>query len=207
MAARKEPPLELPLSFDEAYKDLSSQMRSLHISRVDEMPRIELYLDQVLSIVGMELGFMYGPDEKIVTGSMVNNYVKQHVIPAPLRKRYTRRHLATLLFVCAFKRVLSISQIAEVFAMAREADVDVEMAYDELIGLLEQALAVLFHEDPAVRPTAGPIEVRLVDSAGNRCAGTLERLLENAVVLLACKVYADRMIALEAQCGGASIQL
>ena len=55
MAARKEPPLELPLSFDEAYKDLSSQMRSLHISRVDEMPRIELYLDQVLSIVGMEL--------------------------------------------------------------------------------------------------------------------------------------------------------
>ena len=200
MAPRKDPPLELPHSFDEEYAELSKQMRSLHISRVSEMPRIELYLDQVLSIVSTELAFMYAPDEKIVTGSMVNNYVKQRVVPAPQRKRYTRRHLATLLFVCAFKRVLSFSQIAQVFAMARAENVDVELAYDELIGLIEHALASLFPTDPEERPAIEAVEVHLVDSSGNRCAGRLERLLGNAVMLLACKVYEDHMIALEAQC-------
>ena len=84
---------------------LSEYMASVHIYRIDELPRIELYLDQVITLVCDELAFMCLPDEQTLTGSMVNNYVKQRLIPAPKRKRYTRRHVASLLFICAFKRV------------------------------------------------------------------------------------------------------
>ena len=42
---------EEPFVFDEAYAELAQQMQSLHLARVAEMPRIELYLDQVLSII------------------------------------------------------------------------------------------------------------------------------------------------------------
>lgn len=184
-------------AFEEEYALLSAQMRNLHISRISEMPRIELYLDQVLSIVSGELGFMYTPDEKIVTGAMVNNYVKQRIVPAPTRKRYTRRHLASLLFVCAFKRVLSISQIGELFSLAVRLDVDVERAYDAIVSLFEYAISDLFPSDPNASPKHQAEGFVLVDSQGNRLSGELERLLENAVILLAYTVYVDRMLALE----------
>lgn len=187
------------LSQGKTYEELAAQMQSLHVARVDEMPRIELYLDQVLSIIATELAFMYSKDEKIVTGAMVNNYVKQRIVPAPTRKRYTRRHLASLLFVCAFKRVLSIAQIAQIFSTGAASHVDIERAYDDICGLLERTLAGLFPDDPAEHPTRHDGELQLVDSDGNRVDPELTRLLENAVFLLAYKVYADRMLALEAQ--------
>ena len=187
------------LSQGKTYEELAAQMQSLHVARVDEMPRIELYLDQVLSIIATELAFMYSKDEKIVTGAMVDNYVKQRIVPAPTRKRYTRRHLASLLFVCAFKRVLSIAQIAQIFSTGAASHVDIERAYDDICGLLERTLAGLFPDVPAEHPTRHDGELQLVDSDGNRVDPELTRLLENAVFLLAYKVYADRMLALEAQ--------
>ena len=199
MATRREALPEAPFDFAEAYAELAEQMRSVHISRISEMPRVGLYLDQVLSIVSMELAFMYAPDEKIVTGSMVNNYVKQKIVPAPNHKRYTRRHLASLLYVCSFKRVFSIAQIKQEFDVALEEDIDVEKAYDQVLTAFESELTALFPEDPGAKPVFEPVEIQLVNSGGLRCAPELERFLENAVLMLACKVYADHIVALEAQ--------
>lgn len=198
MASRKKEVPELPASFEVASRELYETMRTLHIARIQEMPRIELYLDQVLSIISMELDFIYLPGERVVTGAMINNYVKQRLVPQPVRKRYTRRHLATLLFVCAFKRVLSIAQIAQLFDMARAANLDVERAYDDIATCLEQTIRALFAEGRAEFSLADACHLSLVDSNGNRCPNELEALLDNAVLLLACKVYADRMLALEA---------
>ena len=111
---------------EEDLRSLAERMRSVHISRIREMPRIELYLDQLLTLVSQELEFMQVPGETLVTGSMVNNYVKQGVIPAPRKKRYTRRHVASLLFVCALKRVFSISQVSQLAALIWSSELDLE---------------------------------------------------------------------------------
>lgn len=197
MAPHKPALPEAPFDFETEYARLSERMRTLHISRVEDLPRIELYLDQVLSLVGMELSFIYAPEEKFVTGSMVNNYVKLKIVPAPVRKRYTRRHVAYLVFVCAFKRVLSISQIRQMLSLCVVSDVDAEAAYNALISLFEQTMAALFPPDPVERPRQVDGELHVVDSTGNRVAGELERLLQHAVLLLAYKVYTDRMLDLE----------
>lgn len=190
---------EQPFVFEEAYADLAQQMRNVHFTRASEMPNIELYLDQVLSLISEELAFMYAPDEKIITGAMVNNYVKQKLVLAPSRKRYTRRHLVTLLFVCAFKRVLSIAQIEQIILLVREQNLDLEVTYDTMVDLIEKTVAGLFPDDPAGRPTRIDSELVLLDSEGNRIGGSFERMLENAVVLLAYKVQADRMLDFEAR--------
>jgi hypothetical protein len=199
MARKTDMQAETPL-FEEAYAQLAERMQGLHISRVSEMPRIELYLDQVLSIIVQELSDLYAPDEKIVTGAMVNNYVKQHVVPAPTRKHYTRRHLASLLFVCAFKRVLSIAQIAQIFSIGHQEGVDIERAYDDVVHLFEETLAGMFPEDPASCPAFPSGELHLVDCEGNRLDGATERLLESAVFLLAYKVHTDALLALHERC-------
>ena len=162
---------------------LSERMAHVHISRISELPRIELYLDQVLAIVAGELAPVMLPGEVAITGSMVNNYVKQKVVPAPRRKRYTRRHVASLLFVTAMKRVYSIGQIA---SMIDRSDVDVSALYDEVVALLEQSLAQRFCDGaPAAEP-------RLTEAPAE-----LAHVLEAAVASLAAKVYVEQTLALQ----------
>lgn len=192
--------------YETGYAAHAERMRSLHISRVAEMPRIELYLDQVLSIVSSELAFMYAPGERVVTGAMVNNYVKQRVIPAPVRKRYARRHLATLLFVCAFKQVLSIEQIRVLLTLAAEADIDSARAYDAMIGLFEETLRELFSEDPGGPSARVSSTLRFFSTRGEPINGKLEGLFESAVILLAYSVHVNAVIALrESAIGGRAV--
>lgn len=178
---------------------LAERMGAVHLSRVREMPRIELYLDQVLTLVAQELAFMQLPGETLLTGSMVNNYVKQGVIPAPHKKRYTRRHLASLLFVCAFKRVFSIAQVKQLMERIYASGVDLAWLYDEACALLERSLAACFSpvfDDEPLDPAIGePCGEKDLDPE-------LARLIEASVASLATKVYVEQTLLLAA--GGAS---
>ncbi len=79
----------------------------------DEFPTLDLYMDQVVSLLTQyikKIEPVVGADRPI-TSAMVNNYVKMKLIPAPIKKRYDRRHLACLIMVCILKRTLSMSAI------------------------------------------------------------------------------------------------
>ena len=69
-----------------------------------ELPELELYMERYLR------GYP-GFDERGLTASMVNNYVKQGALPPPQKKRYSREHLAKLLVICLLKTSLPISAI------------------------------------------------------------------------------------------------
>ena len=79
----------------------------------DELPELDLYMDQV--IVLMEKYFSWysemDPDTKLITPSMINNYVKLGIMPAPIKKKYSRIHIAYLLIICSLKSVIPISEI------------------------------------------------------------------------------------------------
>ena len=84
----------------------------LHLPRYDELPEIELYMDQVVALTQKYLSpLLREGAEKAVTSSMVNNYVKQGAIPPPAKKRYSREHLARLLIICVIKPILPIPSI------------------------------------------------------------------------------------------------
>ena len=176
-----------------ARRQLAERMGSLHITRIGEMPRIELYLDQLLTLVTRELEFMQVPGEAAVTGSMVNNYVKQGVIPAPRKKRYTRRHLASLLFVCAFKRVFSISQVKQLMERVYASGADLAWLYDEACGLLERSLAACFSPVPEEAPLDPGIDA---PHGEKNLDPDLARLIEAAVASLAAKVYVEQTLLL-----------
>ena len=176
---------------------LAERMGSVHISRIREMPRIELYLDQLLTLVSQELEFMQLPGETLVTGSMVNNYVKQGVIPAPRKKRYTRRHVASLLFVCALKRVFSIAQVSQLAALIWASELDLEALYDSSCAALEDALARRFSPgEKDGEPAAG---ITLVDCDGNPADPELAWLLQAATEALADKVAVEQALLLASE--------
>lgn len=198
---RKKTEAPEPFDYEQAYLEISSQMQGIHIMRLEEMPRIELYLDQLISLVSTELSPLYEPGDKIVTGSMVNNYVKQKVMPAPTRRRYNRTHLAALMFVCCLKRVLTISQVSSLLLMLDHADVDVELAYDELASTLERATAARFPQSlKGVKDdVAVVVRMNLVDRAGNLVTGELPAIMESAVSLVVNRAFVEKLLALEAR--------
>ena len=87
---------------------------SYRLPEWDDLPQIDLYLDQVIALVNQYLGFfVYDPtEEKLLTPSMVNNYVKLRLLPPPIRKKYGRRHIALLLMICTFKQSLSMAAMS-----------------------------------------------------------------------------------------------
>ena len=78
----------------------------------DGLPELELYMDQVMTLLNRYYSVIRGAeDDEAITKNMINNYVKMKAVPAPVRKKYSRKHLACLLMVCVMKQVFSISLI------------------------------------------------------------------------------------------------
>lgn len=72
----------------------------------DSLPDIPLYMDQVVSYLGRQLiGFGRGDT---LTSAMVNNYIKDGLVPRAQGKKYGKEHLAYLTVVAAAKQVLSV---------------------------------------------------------------------------------------------------
>jgi len=86
----------------------------------EELPELELYMDQVVALLNSYLGFLpkeVGMDA-VVTAAAVNNYVRKKIIPAPVKKRYSRIHLAYLLMICSLKQSVSISYIQQMIPLS-----------------------------------------------------------------------------------------
>ena len=91
--------------------EIGEQLRGFRLPGWDEIPELDYYMDQVLSLVERYLGDYPGFERKGLTASMVNNYVKQGVLQPPVKKRYSRAHLARLLMICILKTSLPIASV------------------------------------------------------------------------------------------------
>jgi hypothetical protein len=79
----------------------------------DRLPQIYLYMDQVITYMEGHLKPFESEDgTKLLTSSMINNYVKDGVLPRPEQKKYSPYHLAILTVICMLKPVLSIPNIS-----------------------------------------------------------------------------------------------
>lgn len=82
----------------------------------ENLPDIDLYMDQVITYLDRKFQILQTSSlDKVITSSMINNYVKGKVISAPVSKKYNREHIALIEEVCSLKQVLSITEIKQIF--------------------------------------------------------------------------------------------
>ena len=98
---------------EDSLTEICAQLMGHQLPLWRELPEFELYMDQVLSLISRYLGGYPGFDEKGLTASMVNNYVKQGVLAPPKKKRYSRDHLAQLLMICLLKTSMPIASVRQ----------------------------------------------------------------------------------------------
>ena len=79
----------------------------------EDIPNIDLYLDQVLLYVNQVCAPVSPDKDKGLTASMVNNYVKHGYLTKPDKKKYQRKQIARLMAITTLKSVFSIQEIAQ----------------------------------------------------------------------------------------------
>ena len=116
-----------------------------HMPRYNDLPEIELYMDQVISVTYKYLGAFSASGDTVLTPSMINNYVKNRVIPPPQKKKYNRDHLAKLLVICILKPTMEISAISDIIERSEKL-YGTQKMLDTFSEMYEKRLSSLAHE-------------------------------------------------------------
>ena len=147
-----------------------------HIPRWNELPSIDLYIDQVICYLD-ECLLNYVSKEKedhILTKTMINNYVKHSVIMPAVNKKYNKEHIAKLFIICILKQLYSISDITNLLSLITR-DVDIDKAYDSFCDELEMAVFAIFNSNKKV------------------CFDEDFSMIKNIVVSFVYKLYVDKV--------------
>ena len=103
----------------------------------EEIPSINLYLDQVLLYVNQICPPASPDKEKGLTASMVNNYVKHGYISKPEKKKYQRKQIARLIATTTLKSVFSIQEIAQTLNTLH-TDTNSEELYNAFVDYMNE---------------------------------------------------------------------
>jgi len=116
-------------------KELKERLENQRPAPWEALPDLNLYMDQVIGYMPRQL-IDYGQGDRL-TSAMVNNYIKEGLLPRAERKRYNRAHLAYLTAICAMKQVLPVKDAG---LLAGEGETDVQAMYERFRSGLDEAL-------------------------------------------------------------------
>lgn len=116
----------------------------------DEIPNIELYMDQVTTFIESHLkSSKRYQDDKVLTKTMINNYAKNNLLPPPVKKKYSKEHILMLIYIYYFKNILTINDIQSLLNpltskyFDSSKDFNLEDIYSEIFSLEKTQIDVL----------------------------------------------------------------
>lgn len=117
--------------------ELMKELNATEYVKPSDIPNIDLYMDQVTTFMESKLReASRNPEEdKILTKTMINNYAKNKLIPAPEKKKYTKEHLLLLILIYYYKSILSIKDIQTILNPLTDKYFGHEMDDDGQMGL------------------------------------------------------------------------
>ena len=102
----------MKLDTHDMIKSILDNISTIDHIKTSDIPNIELYMDQVTTFMDSQMASSKRyPDDKVLTKTMINNYAKNHLLPSPNKKKYSKEHVLMLIFIYYFKSFLSISDI------------------------------------------------------------------------------------------------
>ena len=126
----------------EMLHDILREIAALDYIKPDSIPNIDLYMDQVTTFMDEHLAnSRRHSEDKILTKTMINNYAKNHLLPSPQKKKYSKEHMLLLIFIYYFKGILSISDIHTLLGpltdqfFSQEEGLTLKDIYNEVFGL------------------------------------------------------------------------
>lgn len=137
-----------------AILDLLGKLKTIDYISPDAIPNIDLYMDQITSFMDSQLeNSKRHEDDKLLTKTMINNYTKNDLLPPPNKKKYSKEHLLTLIFIYYLKNILSISDIQSIlnpitnkYFGKKDSEFDMSDIYTEIFRMEEEETTKLLKE-------------------------------------------------------------
>ena len=131
----------------EFLSELLKQLKSIDYIKPEDIPNIDLYMDQVTTFMDEQLAASkrYESD-KILTKTMINNYAKNNLLPAPEKKKYSKEHVLVLIFIYYYKGIIPMNEIQTLLKPLTDRYFqngqvfDLESVYKEVVVLEKEQL-------------------------------------------------------------------
>ena len=163
-----------------------------HLPEWDSIPDFGLYMDQVIVLLEQYLSFIptpAGAKEHIVTSATINNYVRLKIMPAPVKRKYHRVHIAYLVMILTMKQSLSISDVQKVIPPMDSSEDEVLSVYEDYSEKFRR-LALFFNQQ--VQSAAEG--VRSTEQSSDNAVELL--VIESALIAGFSKILAEKLIRL-----------
>jgi DNA-binding transcriptional MerR regulator len=144
-------------------------MKEFKLPRWHNLPEMELYLTQIKDYMNIWLG----EENNTITKTMINNYVKVKLIPAPTNKKYSKQALARLYVISVLKSVYTIEEISKLINLTIDFN-DFETSYDDFCNTIENSVKLTFSGESLIKKI-NPVDPR--------------NILRNVSYSYACQLY------------------
>ena len=161
----------------ETKQQVRQSVAGFRLPRYNEIPNVGLYLEQATKYVCEYLAPL---GEYTLTPSMISNYVKKGLVANPVKKQYSRDHIAYLFFIAVAKSVLSLDALTG-FIKVQQQTYTLPKAYDYFAEQFESLLRFTFELEDIM-------EIVGEDSTDEK------RLLYTCIVAAVQKVYLEKCL-------------
>ena len=128
-------------------KSIFDTFSGLDYIRPEDIPNIDLYMDQVTTFMEEHLRKTRRyPEDKILTKTMINNYAKNDLLPPPVKKKYSKEHVLLLIFIYYYKGIIPMNEIQTLLKPLTDRYFqngqvfDLESVYKEVVVLEKEQL-------------------------------------------------------------------
>lgn len=154
-------------------------IKNFHIPRWNELPTLDLYMDQVIALIDTTLGAFFSEiGAASLTKNMVNNYVKAKIVDAPVNKKYPKLSVAMIIVVYILKNCYATDEIGKLIKLGISLEAT-EITYNRFCEAIENAVSDVFSDRVSICNEEIP-------GRDNKY------LMENFALSFACKVYVQR---------------
>ena len=173
----------------------------------DDIPDFGLYMEQVISLLKDYLDYM--PPElkeaQFITPAAINNYVRKHIMPEPVKKKYYRTHIAYLSMICSLKQSISIP-VLQTMLPVEMSEADLEETYNAYASRHHQ-VATYFNEQ--IRIAAGSILDHDDDHSSLTARDTEDLIWFSAILAGFSRILAEKLLLLNGKTleNGGSIEI
>ena len=154
-------------------------IKNFHIPRWNELPTLDLYMDQVIALIDTTLGAFFSEiGAASLTKNMVNNYAKAKIVDAPVNKKYPKLSVAMIIVVYILKNCYATDEIGKLIKLGISLEAT-EITYNRFCEAIENAVSDVF---------SGRVLICNEEIPGR----DNKYLMENFALSFACKVYVQR---------------
>lgn len=116
----------------------ASEIHSFRLPSWRELPDEYMMRKKMLDYIDDVLEPLF-PERSVLTGTMVQNYIKWHLVPNPLNRKYNRIHIAHFIVLSLLKEIITIQNIREGILLQTKW-LDLSEAYTRFSRHMEDAL-------------------------------------------------------------------